>query len=146
MNASTQIDAPIPANAAHQQALTVLVVDDEAPSRMELQALIDGMGCRVVLASGGAEAVAAFVREQPDIVLMDVMMPGVDGFQATEYIRELSGDSFVPIIFVTPTISEAEWTQCVARGGNDVLSKPINPAILQAKIEAFSQLRRLYKV
>ncbi|MBT9613796.1 MAG: fused response regulator/phosphatase [Burkholderiales bacterium] len=137
--------APTEMLMAQSQPLKILVVDDEAVFRTLLQNLLEKMGLQVVAVGSGAEAVASFMHEQPDMVLMDVMMPGVDGYQATEYIRDLSGDSFIPIIFITAMSDENELAQCVMRGGNDFLTKPINPAVLQAKIEAFSQLRRLYK-
>lgn len=137
--------APTEMLTAAGQPLKILVVDDEAVFRALLQNLLEKMGLQVVAAGSGAEAVASFMHEQPDMVLMDVMMPGMDGYQATEYIRELSGDSFIPIIFVTAMSDENELALCVMRGGNDFLTKPINPAVLRAKIEAFSQLRRLYK-
>ncbi len=85
--------APTEMLNAQRQPLKILVVDDEAVFRALLQNLLEKMGMQVVAVGSGAEAVASFMHDQPDMVLMDVMMPGVDGYQATEYIRDLSGDS-----------------------------------------------------
>ena len=152
MNALTVLRSDAPSASAHgggansaKAAMKILIADDEEVVRVGLQILVEKMGYQVIAVASGAQAVAAFVHEQPDLVLMDVLMPDMDGYQTTEYIRELSGDSFVPIIFVTSVSDEKELAQCVERGGNDFLVKPINPAVLHAKIEAFSQMRRLYK-
>ena len=151
MNAPTVVRPDAPSANAHvggatsaQAAIKILIADDEEMVRVALQMLIEKMGYQVIAVASGAQAVAAFVHEQPDLVLMDVMMPDMDGYQTTEYIRELSGDSFIPIIFITAISDEKELAKCVERGGNDFLIKPISPAVLQAKIEAFAQMRRLY--
>lgn len=140
---------PLPATSislmAPSAALKVLVVDDNDDDRLALQGMLEKQGYVPCLAADGREAVAAFVREKPDAVLMNVDLPGMDGFQATEYIRELCGDSFVPVLFITGDTDENSLAECIQRGGNDFIPKPVHPGVLKAKIEAFTQLRRLYE-
>lgn len=140
---------PLPATSmalvSPSAALKVLVVDDNENDRVALQRMLEKQGYVPCLAADGREAVALFVREKPDAVLMDVSLPGMDGFQATEYIRELCGDSFVPVLFITGDTDESCLAECIQRGGNDFIPKPVHPGVLKAKIEAFTQLRRLYE-
>ena len=87
-------------NAA-RMPLKVLVVDDTETNRMILTVFLRRLGHNVVLAEDGAQAVAAFEREAPDLVLMDVMMPVMDGYEATRRIKALAGEHWVPVLFVS---------------------------------------------
>ena len=131
--------------ALQHESLNILIADDDESSRALMQTMIEAQGHRVVSASSGAEAVSVFMREKPDLVLMDVLMPGIDGYQATEHMRELSGEAFVPVIFVTTLHDDASLTRCIASGGSDFLVKPFNQEILKAKIDGFAQLRRILR-
>src|SRR5690606_24796745 len=73
----------------------------------------------------------------------DVMMPVMDGFEATRAIKEYLGDRHIPIIFLTALSDDASLAKCLAIGGDDFLSKPINEKILQAKIKAHSRIKEL---
>lgn len=123
--------------------LTILVVDDEEFNRALFTMLLSARGWNVINAADGFEAVDRFRQHHPDIVLMDVMMPGMDGFEATRKIKELAGPTHVPVIFVT-TLSDTEsLSRCLACGGDDFLSKPCNDVILYAKLAAHGRIRRL---
>lgn len=130
--------------AHERERLNILLADADPQERETLRVLLEHEGYRVMAAADGAEAVALFMREQPDVVLMDVFLPRMTGFEATAHIRTLSGDGFVPVIFMTTLQNEAALAQCVSQGGNDFLTKPCPPALIKAKIESFSQMRRLY--
>lgn len=120
-----------------------LVVDDVAINRKMLQGLLKLEGYQTIAAEDGAQAVQMYTESQPDIVFMDVMMPVMDGFQATARIKELAGTVFVPVIFLT-ALSEAEaLVKCLEAGGDDFLSKPYKQEILQAKIKAMERIRDL---
>lgn len=123
--------------------LRILVADDDDAARLVLKEMLEHQGHRVMAAASGPEALRVFMREKPDLVLMDVMMPGLDGYQTVEYLRELSGDSFVPVVFVTALQDEAALSRCIASGGSDFLVKPFNQEILKAKIDGFARLRRM---
>jgi len=124
-------------------APTILVVDDNAENRALAQATLEDDGYRVVLATGGAEGVAAFVRERPDCVLLDVRMPGVDGPTACERIRALPDGGDVPIVFVTALRDVETFDRTVLAGGDDFLSKPFRPNELVARVQAALKLRSL---
>lgn len=122
----------------------ILLADDGATDRLILETLLRRLGHEVLIAGNGEEAVSAFVREQPDLVLLDVMMPVMDGIAAARRIRELMGNDLVPIIFLTALHEARDLAACLEAGGDDFLSKPYNPVILEAKIRAFSRMRRLH--
>ncbi len=124
--------------------LKILLADSDAAAAQGLRVFLEQEGYRVMLATDGGEAVALFMREQPDVVLMDVFLPRMNGFEATAHIRTLSGDGFVPVIYMTALQNEAALAECASQGGNDFITKPCLPALLKAKIESFSQMRRLY--
>lgn len=125
------------------EPLCVLIAEDGAADRLLLSSIVRRQGHQVLAASNGAEALALFQRERPHIVLMDAMMPVMDGFEAARQIRALAGEALVPIIFLT-SLSEGEaLARCLEAGGDDFLAKPYNPVILAAKINAMDRLRRL---
>ena len=123
--------------------LTILVVDDEEFNRALLNMLLSARGWNVIDAADGFEAVERFKQYHPDIVLMDVMMPGMDGFEATRKIKKLAGATHVPVIFVTTLNDSESLSRCLACGGDDFLSKPCNHVILYAKLAAHGRIRRL---
>lgn len=124
--------------------LRILVADDSATDRLILAAILRRMGHEVLLAQDGREAVRRFEEWHPDIVLLDVMMPELDGIGAARRMRELSLHELVPIIFLTSLHDARDLAACLEAGGDDFLSKPCSPVILQAKIKAFSRLRGLH--
>jgi CheY-like chemotaxis protein len=112
---------------------------------MILGALLRRQGHEVLLAEDGHEAVQCFRDGHPDIVLMDVIMPGLDGIEAARRIRALAGDELIPLIFLTSLNQVRDLEFCIEAGGDDFLNKPYNPVVLQAKIKAFARLRRLHQ-
>ncbi len=124
--------------------LTLLLVDDDATSRAILRAMLEQDGHRVLEAGDGAAAVEVFQAERPDMVLMDVMMPEMDGYQATTLIKSLSAGRFVPVIFLTSVLDDESLALCVACGGDDFLPKPYNHMLLRAKLKAMDRMRQLY--
>lgn len=125
------------------EALTVLIAEDSAADRLLLSSIIRRQGHQVLTASNGAEAVEVFARERPQLVLMDALMPVMDGFEAARQIKHLAGEALVPIIFLTSLRESEALAQCLDAGGDDFLPKPYNPLILAAKINAMDRLRRL---
>ncbi len=125
-------------------ALRLLVVDDDATNRAILKGLLRHEGHQVFEAADGAGAVAAFQEHRPDMVLMDVMMPEMDGYQATALIKSMSEGEFVPVIFVTSALDEESLALCVACGGDDFITKPYSRLLLRAKLAAMERMRQLY--
>ncbi len=128
-----------------KQKAKVLVVDDDPTNRIILRAQLEKSGYEVVDAHDGADAVLKFREADPDIVFMDVMMPIMDGYEATKSIREIAGDKYVPIIFLTALTDEEELLKCLDVGGDDFLTKPVSSAILEAELKSIEKTRKLNK-
>ncbi len=125
------------------ESLTILIAEDSAADRMLLSSIVRRQGHEVLTAANGAEAVEAFRQQRPQLVLMDAMMPVMDGFEAARQIKELAGETLVPIIFLTSLSENEALARCLEAGGDDFLAKPYNQVILAAKIKAMDRLRRL---
>ena len=125
------------------EPLTILIAEDSAADLLLLSTIIRRQGHQVLTASNGEEAVAVFNRDRPQLVLMDALMPVMDGFEAARRIKQLAGEALVPIIFLTSLRQSEALAQCLDAGGDDFLPKPYNPLILAAKINAMDRLRRL---
>ncbi|MDH5445607.1 MAG: fused response regulator/phosphatase [Gammaproteobacteria bacterium] len=123
--------------------MKVLIVDDEQANRLILQAMLKKGNHEVIEACDGKQAVELFDENRPDLVLMDVMMPVMDGYEATQIIKEKSSTEFVPVIFLTAITDEDALVKCIESGGDDFLTKPYNRTILQAKIAAMERIRLL---
>lgn len=120
-----------------------LVVDDLEANRKILQGLLGLEGYRTITAVNGEQAIQVYSESQPDIIFMDVMMPVMDGYQATARIKELAGTLFVPVIFLTALSESEALVKCIEAGGDDFLSKPFKQEILRAKIHAMQRIRDL---
>ncbi|HCN45725.1 MAG TPA: fused response regulator/phosphatase [Pseudomonas sp.] len=124
-------------------ALTVLIVEDGATDRLLLATIVRKQGHRVLTAENGKLAVALFAEQRPQLVLLDAVMPVMDGFEAARRIKALAGEELVPIIFLTSLTEDVALVRCLEAGGDDFLAKPYSPVVLAAKIKAMDRLRRL---
>lgn len=131
--------------ASNHLTKLALVVDDEPTNRLILEILLKKNGFEVIQAENGIEAVDCFVNKTPDIIFMDVMMPVMDGYEAATKIKQLSGEKFIPIIFLTAITDEDSLNRCVEAGGDDFLTKPFNDTILMSKIRAMGRIQELLK-
>ncbi|WP_407951129.1 SpoIIE family protein phosphatase [Permianibacter fluminis] len=125
-------------------ALRILIADDNASDRLILRTLLQREGHSVIEAENGRLAVQQFLTEQPDIVLLDVLMPELDGYEAAIQIKMMAGSRLVPIIFLTALTDVAALARCLEVGGDDFLTKPYQKLILQAKLRAFTRMQQLY--
>jgi CheY-like chemotaxis protein len=115
----------------------ILYVEDEDDIRMVGEmALIDVGGFVVKTCSSGAEAIAAAVAFAPDLILLDVMMPGMDGPSVLRALRTLPETASVPAIFMTAKIMASEIAELKAAGALDVVPKPFDPMTLPEEIRA----------
>ena len=119
-----QLSTYMPPRLDAATAPAVLVAEDHEDSRDALCTLLDALGYRVLTATNGAEAVEVAQAQRPDLVLMDMMMPGVDGFQATRTLRADPGFRQVPIIAITAM--EGAREAVLAAGCNDMVLKPLD--------------------
>ncbi|SQF99654.1 response regulator receiver:ATP-binding region, ATPase-like:stage II sporulation E [Paucimonas lemoignei] len=123
--------------------LCILIADDSASDRYLLSTIVSRQGHQVLCAANGAEAVAAFERHRPHLILMDALMPVMDGFDAARRIKQLAGEALVPIIFLTSLTEGEALARCLDAGGDDFIAKPYNHVVLTAKIKAMNRLRLL---
>lgn len=123
--------------------MKILVVDDTPVSLKILAGYCTKQGFAVVTAGNGAEAVEAFSREAPDLILMDVMMPVMDGFEATSKIKAACEDRWVPILLVTAMDDDQDLVKGVASGADDYLTKPVNLTLLGEKIKVMRRIARM---
>jgi CheY-like chemotaxis protein len=119
-------------------ALRVLVVDDSLLQQRYLQELLAGSGCDFITADNGEAAVAAARTGRPDIILMDIEMPVMDGLEAAQRIRDCAETADIPIVMVTSR-AEAEFMESAFVGGcNDYITKPVHQDELIAKVAALT--------
>lgn len=120
--------------------MKILLVDDEPLILELLSYYLTTLGQTVVRAQNGMEAVSLFSAEQPDLVIMDVIMPEMDGYEATRQIKQISGDRWVPVIFTSALTTVEEQVKGLDSGGDDYLPKPVDFTILASKIRAMQRI------
>ncbi|MEW5771243.1 MAG: SpoIIE family protein phosphatase [Pseudomonadota bacterium] len=125
--------------------MKILVADDEHIGRTMLAAMLRADGHTVVVAEDGEQAVALFEQAQPDLVLMDVVMPRMDGYAAARAIKARCGKRFVPLIFLTALHDEQDLLACIQAGGDDFMIKPYNRTLLRAKLIAMQRIHELHR-
>lgn len=114
----------------------ILVVDDSPVERHLLTTLLTGRGYTVTIAADGAQGIETARRDQPDLVLMDVVMPGINGFQATRSLSRDAATRHIPVILCTSKSEETDKIWGMRQGAQDYVTKPIDASQLLAKIEA----------
>jgi diguanylate cyclase (GGDEF)-like protein len=123
--------------------MKILLVDDSRTIAMLTTARLESFGYEVRHAADGATAIAMFQQEPFDLILMDIEMPGMNGFEATTRIRALEGSdawAWTPIIFVTATDTNANLVTAIEAGGDDFISKTAAENVLQAKMKAMTRI------
>jgi CheY-like chemotaxis protein len=125
--------------------LKILITEDNIADCLIINKLVKDQGYQTVVAHNGIEAIELFVKEKPDIILMDALMPKMDGFEAAKRIKSLVQDDFVPIIFLTSLNDDASLVYCLQAGGDDFLSKPYSAIVIAAKIQAFTRMIILHR-
>lgn len=123
----------------------ILLVEDDPIQSEKTRAFLNSLGQTVILAENGDQAVERFGAERPDIVLMDVVLPGIDGFETTRRIRQLCGDQWVPIVYLTILGGSANLIDGLRSGGDDYLVKPVELDILEAKLRSVMRTLALYR-
>ncbi|MDH5391781.1 MAG: fused response regulator/phosphatase [Gammaproteobacteria bacterium] len=124
--------------------MKILVVDDIDKNRSILDRYLTAKGFDVITASSGAESIVIVHQEEIDLVLMDVKMPDMDGYEATRQIKDIASENYLPVIFVTALSEEEALEEALAAGGDDFISKPISFGVLLSKINAHSRIRELH--
>jgi signal transduction histidine kinase len=121
---------------------TVLLVDDSASALETLQATLDGHGFQLVTAQNGPEALQLAGRIRPDLILLDVMMPGMDGFEVCRRLRSTPELAEVPIVLLTALDDHASLLKGLEAGADDFFSKPIDRKELLVRVRTITRLNR----
>jgi PAS domain S-box-containing protein len=134
---------PSPTSTPRLPTPKLLLVDDVPANLVALEAVFAPLGCEMVRASSGEEALRALLRDDFAAILLDVQMPGLDGFQTAALIRHRDRTRHIPIVFLTAVSKEREFVfRGYEHGAVDYLVKPFNPDILRAKISVFVELHQ----
>ncbi len=126
--------------------MKILLVDDSRAIAMVTRARLESFGHEVVHAIDGLTAIEHFQKDSYDLILMDIEMPGMNGFETTTRIRALEGHeawAWTPIIFVTATDTDTNLITAIEAGGDDFISKTVPEGVLQAKMKAMSRIASL---
>lgn len=118
------------------KTMKVLAVDDNRTNLHILQVFLKKLGHEVILAENGEEAVRRFAADTPDLVLLDIMMPVMDGFEAARRIKAMTPERWTPIIFLSALNRDENLVEGLEAGGDDYLTKPINFVVLEAKLRS----------
>lgn len=122
----------------------VLVVDDEEANRLLLREVLEGEGYEVVESTNGAEAQAAMLVMRPDTVLLDVMMPGIDGFEVCERLKANQETTHIPVLLVTALRERADRLRGIRVGATDFLTKPIDVQEVLLRVRNAIKTKSLY--
>lgn len=122
---------------------TLLIVDDTPANLGVLVETLGGAGYRLMVAEDGEEALAQTAQSQPDLILLDVMMPGIDGFETCRRLKERTKTRDIPVLFMTALHETADKVKAFAAGGVDYLTKPIAHEEALARVRTHLTLRRL---
>ena len=123
----------------------ILVVDDEPSNIKLLRDLLAAAGHEVLEATNGPEALEIDARERPDLVLLDIMMPGMDGYEACRLLKEQRGDDLCPIIMATALRETDALVKGLAAGADDYVTKPFVLPELRARVQSMLRIRRMYQ-
>jgi len=122
---------------------TVLVVDDNQQNLELLQAYLEDVDCQAVPARDGLEALEIIAKEPPDLILLDVMMPKMSGFEVCKRIKNDPKTSDIPVIMVTALNEFGDIERAIDSGTDDFLSKPVNKLELLTRIKTMLKLKHL---
>ena len=123
-----------------EKEIKILVADDTPVNVKIIHKFLEPKGFEVIIAGNGAEAVEKYAQSKPDIILMDVMMPVKNGYEATQEIKKLAGNKWVPLLFLSAKSSVEDQIQGINLGGDDYLTKPVDLNMLEVKLKAMMRI------
>jgi putative two-component system response regulator len=119
----------------------ILVVDDEAPNRQLIEAMLEPLGYTVYLAASGQEAIEKAPQVHPDLVLLDIMMPGMNGFEVARILKANSGPPYLPIVMVTALTRVDDRVKALEAGADDFLIKPVDKTELRTRVQSLLKVK-----
>lgn len=123
----------------------IFVVDDDKPLRMLLRVALEQEGYQVMEAQDGAACLAAYQHQKPDAILLDAVMPGIDGFACCTQLRTFPGSHHTPVLMITVLDDPDSVEQAFSVGATDYITKPIHWAVLRYRVRYLIQQSRLSK-
>jgi signal transduction histidine kinase len=120
---------------------TLLIVDDDPKNVRLMRMMLQKEEYRVMSAGNGQDALALIEEEQPDLVLLDIMMPGIDGFKTCEILKSRDSTSFIPIIMVTALQEKAHRIRAMESGADDFITKPIDQTELLIRVKSLLRIK-----
>ncbi|MES2217156.1 MAG: diguanylate cyclase [Pseudomonadota bacterium] len=120
--------------------MKILVADDSKTNRALITDSLNKLGHDVLPAKSGEEAIEIFKGNRPDLILLDVVMGGMDGFECAKRIREIDSTDWIPIIFISTSVDDESISRGINAGGDDYLAKPFSNITLAAKIKAMQRI------
>ncbi|MDZ8136155.1 MAG: hybrid sensor histidine kinase/response regulator [Nostoc sp. DedQUE04] len=126
------------------QELTILLVDDEPDNFEVISGILYNCGYRLGYASSGVSALERLQRSQPDLILLDVMMPGLNGIELCRRIKTNPNWKHIPIVIVTALNGKEDLARCLEAGADDFLSKPVSALELRARIRSMLRIKQQY--
>ncbi len=123
--------------------MKILVADDAKTSLTLIGTALQQLGHEVISASSGKEALELFKQDRPDLIILDVVMEGMDGFECAKEIRAISANDWIPIIFLSASVDDASIAKGIDAGGDDYLTKPFSQITLEAKIKAMQRIAEM---
>lgn len=120
--------------------MKILVADDSKTTRSQLTSSLNKLGHEVIEATNGQEAIELFKQNKPDLIILDVIMEGIDGFECARIIRSIDVNDWIPIIFLSGAVDDENIARGINAGGDDYLTKPYSEITLFAKIKAMQRI------
>jgi len=125
--------------------MKILLADDSTTSLSLIMVSLQDLGHEVIPATNGHDAVALFKKQRPDLIILDVVMDGMSGFECAKKIRCISTDDWIPIIFLSGSVDDESIAKGIDAGGDDYLTKPFSEVTLAAKIKAMQRISDMRK-
>ncbi len=120
---------------------TILVVDDTPQNIKVLEAMLTPRGYKVVTAHSGGEALEQVRAEAPDLLLLDILMPGMSGYEVVQHLRADPATRFLPVVMVTALGAQEEKVKAIEAGADDFLTKPVNQLELLARVKSLLRIK-----
>ncbi len=123
----------------------ILVADDSKTNLAIISSSLQRLGHDVIAVRSGEEAIQAFQKEQPDLIILDVVMEGMSGFECATKLREINLEEWIPIIFLSASVDDDSLVKGINAGGDDYITKPFSEVTLEAKIKAMQRISEMRK-